>query len=187
MKKIILALATVALCATGAMAQQQCEGHDGNCPDMAGKMIEKRVEFMANKLSLNEMQKRELAKIYGDNVKTQAEMMEVFKMRNDENEKKIEGILNADQKAKYAKMKQQMQKRHHSGNKAHAGKPGIMHHPDNMKACDGKQCKDGKACDGKQCKDGKKCDGKQCKDGKKCDGKHCKDGKKCDGKQCNKK
>lgn len=140
------------------------------------KMVEHRVEKMDEALSLTAEQKEALTKIYTEEMnQMKAQMSQKngkmprpdMKSANSETEAKVEAVLNAEQKAKYAELKnQRFQGRPHGGPRGgHKG-----HHGD----CNKEKCDKKADCDGKkhECKkDGdcmKKCDKKaDCKE--KCD------------------
>jgi len=141
MKKIVLAL-VVALMGTTMMTAQPPQGDkDGKRPPMnPEKMVEMRVNQLDKELNLTDYQKQEITKIYKEDLQnmpqrdkkeeakgerpdeaTMKARHDEMKARQDATNAKVEALLTADQKTKFA----EVQKRHpHHGGPGHHGKPG---------------------------------------------------------------
>lgn len=122
MKKTIL-IVSMALAATTVMiakdGEQQCERRGPN-PE---KRVEHQVQRLDKELDLTDAQEQQVKQMYTEFDKAQKERME--QMRKQEQAERdalntqIESVLTADQKAKYAEMKEKEREHMRDGRRGH--------------------------------------------------------------------
>ena len=135
MKRVILALtlpAMLALCSTAALAQDQQSGQEQRQGGHGHFDPQKRVDMLAKRLNLSDDQKQKLLPIFTDeqqqmqsirqdsSLSREDRMQKVQTLRQQTNDK-VNGILNDDQKQKYAQIQQEMRERMQQRMKEHGG------------------------------------------------------------------
>ncbi len=158
MKKTFFAIMIALLAVAGVCAQPQDRGHrrGGMNP---GQMVERRIAMLDKELTLTPEQKTAIKAIYteqAEKMKAQMEQMradkqhaaqpkpedmkarrEAMRAQQDEVDNKVASLLNAEQKAKFEKLRAQQAER----GMRHEGKRGFKHQDGKAPQAQGDCCK----------------------------------------------